>query len=211
MYRVITYDPSRREEVQKKYALDPRLLEVPIVVVKTDVICNLPREHPIVNLFAASLRAESIYLDREEALRTNPARLIDSHVACLRATGYNDLKEWMDNPEHVYIGRSGIIFVQLGEGKKERFPKKDSIWANPYKVGRDGEIGEILPMYEDYIRKKLSSGEIPREELEKLRGKTLACWCTGPGEFTHEHDNGKWNCHGYVLLKLLKELDSNQT
>lgn len=51
---------------------------------------------------------------------------------------YKNLKEWMDDPTNEYIGRAGAVFI---DGK--RFPKKASIWANPFKVGKDGNSGEV--------------------------------------------------------------------
>jgi hypothetical protein len=30
---------------------------------------------------------------------------------------YNNLKEWMNNPNNVYIGREGVVFID-----KKRFP-----------------------------------------------------------------------------------------
>lgn len=44
-----------------------------------------------------------------------------------------NLKEWMNDPNNVYIERRGIVFI---DGK--RFPEQDSPYANPFKVGKDG-------------------------------------------------------------------------
>ena len=85
---------------------------------------------------------------------------------------YNNLKEWTDDPNNVYIGRRGIVFI---DGK--RFPESDSIWANPFKVGKDGDIDHVLTKYHSYIVDKLEYGEIPTSELQFLKGKNLGCWC----------------------------------
>ena len=42
---------------------------------------------------------------------------------------YATLQDWMTNPEHEYIGRQGVVFIN-----KERFPKEASQWTNPFKV-----------------------------------------------------------------------------
>jgi len=42
---------------------------------------------------------------------------------------YMNLKEWIKDENNVYIGRSGIVFID-----GERYPKKTSIWANPFIV-----------------------------------------------------------------------------
>lgn len=103
---------------------------------------------------------------------------------------YQNLKEWMDNPNNVYIGRKGIVFVD-----GQRFPKTDSIWANPFKL-KDYTLEECLQKYEQYILKHRT-----KEEFNSLKGKTLGCWCrsgpkkNAPGEI----------CHGDILLRLIRE------
>lgn len=83
----------------------------------------------------------------------------------------------------------------------------DSKWANPYKVGRDGNLREVLAMYEAHVRasRRLMS------ELPELRGRRLGCWCVGPrcpecgalrGACGHAA------CHGDVLVRLLAEIDA---
>lgn len=103
---------------------------------------------------------------------------------------YENLKDWSSDQKNIYIGRKGIVFV---EG--ERFPKKDSIWANPFKEGRDGTLDEILEKYEIYIRDKIKKENL-KNELLKLKGKNLGCWCK-PNK-----------CHGDILLKLIKEFEN---
>jgi len=106
---------------------------------------------------------------------------------------YNDLREWCDDEDNVYIGRRGIVFISTEQGK-ERYPKVDSIWANPFKLSDKNDRESVLSSYEAYIREKLESGDISLSELEKLRGKNLGCWCAPCG------------CHGDILLRLINEL-----
>ena len=40
---------------------------------------------------------------------------------------YKDLKDWISDPNNVYIGRGGVLFI---DGK--RFPEKNSKFANPF-------------------------------------------------------------------------------
>jgi hypothetical protein len=102
---------------------------------------------------------------------------------------YADLEKWMENPDHVYIGRPGIVFI-----RGERFPKtKDRFdWGNPFKDGDN-----CLVRYEEWLRKKIEKESFTEftEELKKLKGKTLGCWCKPE------------RCHGDVLKKVLDELD----
>lgn len=106
---------------------------------------------------------------------------------------YKNLKEWIDDDNNVYIGRSGIVFI-LNEktNKKERFPKKSSNFANPYKVGKDGTRKEVIQKYKIYIKKKLDKDSVLQTELLEMKGKNLGCWC---------HPE---SCHGDVLLELIE-------
>ena len=105
--------------------------------------------------------------------------LCNVRVKHLRPT-YNNLKEWCEDEHNVYIGRGRIVFIN-----GERYPKEDSMWANPYKG-----VGAI-EKYRIYMNKKLED-HYYKDELLKLRGKNLGCWC-------HPQD-----CHGNVLIELLK-------
>lgn len=100
---------------------------------------------------------------------------------------YQNLKLWCEDPNNVYIGRRGIVFIN-----KVRYPTKDSIYANPHKVSKNLTREDAIKMYRDYIIKKISSGEI---DIESLRGKNLGCWCKPEA------------CHGDVLLDLLESDD----
>ena len=104
---------------------------------------------------------------------------------------FNNLLEWCMDCNNIYIGRKGIVFIEKN-GSKERFPKQDSIWANPFKLKGDSEeeLTSILNQYYFYIIDKIEKENL-YDELEKLRGKNLGCWCKPK------------RCHGDVLLYLL--------
>lgn len=95
-------------------------------------------------------------------------------VVNLRKLGYNTLEEWLENPNHVYIGR------------KNRFvaATTHSIWYNPFSMRKYGRA-QSLKEYRKHIELNLIG------ELEDLRGKVLGCWC---------HPK---RCHGDVLVDLL--------
>lgn len=101
---------------------------------------------------------------------------------------YKNLKEWMEDPNNVYIGRAGIVFID-----KQRFPKKSSNFSNPYKIGKDGTREEVIEKYKNYITQKLKENVLLQEELFKMKGKNLGCWCAPEP------------CHGNVLLDLLSK------
>lgn len=110
--------------------------------------------------------------------------VVNVRVSFLRPQ-YNNLKEWMDNPNHVYIGRGRIVVID-----GQRYPTYDSLYCNPFKIGPDGDRDIVLTKYETYIKQKISKNEL---FLEPLKNKILGCWC---------HPE---SCHGDILLKLLTE------
>ena len=80
--------------------------------------------------------------------------------------------------------RDRLYDVYIGRG---------SIWGNPFtveKYGRDGCIDK----YEHYIRDKLRNNPQLWQELQKLEGKVLGCFCKPK------------RCHGDILVKILEEI-----
>ena len=51
--------------------------------------------------------------------------MINVKVKFLREKGYDNLEEWLKDPNHVYIGRNMTHYVPGAVGSK---------WANPFKV-----------------------------------------------------------------------------
>ena len=70
--------------------------------------------------------------------------------------------------------------VYIGRGSK---------WGNPFKIGKDGNRDEVIAKYEEYIR---NNTEL-LNALPELKNKVLGCFCRPK------------DCHGDVLIKLLKE------
>ena len=97
---------------------------------------------------------------------------------------YNDLEEWIKDDNNAYIGRGGVVFI-----KGKRFPSKPSLFCNPFVIGKDGDRDQVLIKYEEYIKEKLPS---LKDELLKLKGKNLGCWCKPE------------KCHGDILLKFIE-------
>lgn len=96
---------------------------------------------------------------------------------------HQNLQEWMGDSNNLYIGRSGVVFIN-----GERFPKSSSKWSNPFTIKAYGSREKVLELYKEYIIKKIENKEL---DLEELKGKTLGCWCSPMG------------CHGDILLVLL--------
>ncbi|KAG0042963.1 hypothetical protein BGZ83_011989, partial [Gryganskiella cystojenkinii] len=70
------------------------------------------------------------------------AEVVNVKVAFIRPK-YKNLKEWMDDPNNIYIGRRGVVFVD-----GERYPKQDSPWANPFKINAKTTRAQVLSQYE---------------------------------------------------------------
>lgn len=104
---------------------------------------------------------------------------------------YDNLKIWMEDNNNIYVGRAGVVFIKKEDGEKERFPKIQSIFANPFKIGKDGSRDDVLEKYRKYIIKKLDNDISLQEELLNLKGKNLGCWCAPEP------------CHANILLELI--------
>ena len=100
---------------------------------------------------------------------------------------YNNLMEWMDDENNVYIGRKGIVFIN-----DKRFPEYSSNFSNPYKIGKDGTREEVIIKYKEYIMKRLMNEKSLIDELISLKDKNLGCWCCPE------------MCHGDILLELIE-------
>lgn len=115
-------------------------------------------------------------------------KLVNVSVKNIRPK-YNNLYEWEKDKNNVYIGRKGVVFIN-----EERYPKVDSIFANPFKIGKDGDREQVIEKYENYLISKLETDDKFLQEFLKLKDKTLGCWCCPE------------KCHGDVIIKLLNHL-----
>ena len=104
---------------------------------------------------------------------------------------YNSFLEWIQDDSHVYIGRNMAFYVDGAFQSKWHNPFRVKKPGKTYKNGQYYSLEESIRLYEQHIR---TTPEL-WNALPELRGKTLGCWCK-PN-----------NCHGDVLVKLLKEFD----
>lgn len=82
-------------------------------------------------------------------------------------------------PFDVYIGRT----FKGREGSK---------YGNPFVVGRDGTLEEVIDKYKSWLWKQIVNDSITIKELADLDGKRLGCYCKPKG------------CHGDVLVKAIE-------
>jgi hypothetical protein len=114
--------------------------------------------------------------------------IVNCKVKYLRPK-YENVKKWCEDENNVYIGRGGVVFIE-----KERYPKKSSIFANPFKIGKDGNREEVIEKYKIYMKENIEKNKDLQNELLLLKGKNLGCWC---------HPQ---LCHGNILLDMIDEL-----
>ena len=103
-----------------------------------------------------------------------------------------DLKKWMSEPNNLYIGRAGRVFIKQKDGTNKIFVYAKSKWANPFKVGTGIDkftLEESISRYENYI---LTSPLM--DQVDELEGKVLGCFCNQDGL-----------CHSKVLVKLFHQ------
>ena len=99
----------------------------------------------------------------------------------------------------VHLKRSGGVVVQdcdvyIGRScNMGGWNLRQSKWANPFTVKKEGSVTAAVKKYEGYIK----SNPKLLADIEELRGKTLGCWCA-PGP-----------CHGDVLVALLDSATAN--
>ncbi len=111
-------------------------------------------------------------------------KVVNVRVSNIRPD-YENLAAWMTDPDNIYIGRGGIVFIN-----GERFPKENSIWYNPFKIDTNNNREQVIQKYKIYIIEKIRKSDLT-DELLKLKNKNLGCWCKPS------------NCHGDVLVELL--------
>ncbi|CAK9189276.1 unnamed protein product [Sphagnum troendelagicum] len=106
---------------------------------------------------------------------------------------YNDLREWCEDTNNVYVGKARIAIVKLPNGSYAKYPSEDSIWANQF-TEKDGMTRDrTIQLYEQSMRIRLYNNPYLVVKLKALNGKRLGCRC-------HPAP-----CHADVLVKLIRE------
>ena len=77
-------------------------------------------------------------------------------------------------PYHVYCGRESLYYKL-----------KESMFCNPFVIGKDGTREEVIKKYENYF---LNSPKL-LNNIGSLKNKVLGCWCSPHA------------CHGDILVK----------
>ena len=124
---------------------------------------------------------------------TKTTTVADCHVKYLRPA-YQNLRAWMDCPDHVYVGRKGVVLypsTKAKNGFQTRFPPRHSVFANhnqlstiAYRNWIQTEIVNHPKRFGVYTIDQYGQDceeddkqELVRLALMGLKGKTLGCWC----------------------------------
>ena len=97
----------------------------------------------------------------------------------LKKLGYTDLQHWLEDPEHVYIGRDMTHYVKAATGSK---------WQNPFTISKYTRE-DCVKKYKEHV---LNNKEL-KDSLHELKGKVLGCWCKPQ------------SCHGDILIELINQ------
>lgn len=64
--------------------------------------------------------------------------------------------------------RESAFDVYIGRGSR---------WGNPFVIGKDGTRKDVVRKYWEHLVRQLHSGDVTLDDLRKLKGKTLGCFC----------------------------------
>jgi hypothetical protein len=79
--------------------------------------------------------------------------------------------------------------------KKEKYDVyigRPSLFGNPFSIGKDGDRKHVIGKFGAYFYKRIMTDKNFYNEVQKLKGKVLGCWCK-PKE-----------CHGDIIAIYLE-------
>lgn len=79
--------------------------------------------------------------------------------------------------------------VYIGRGFRGQ---RASDLANPFRIGKDGNRDRVISKYKRLFQRRLKEESGFAGAIERLRGKTLVCWCAPKP------------CHGDVIIEYLE-------
>jgi hypothetical protein len=83
----------------------------------------------------------------------------------------------------IYIGRYS-----------SKLKLSESIFHNPYHIGKDGDRFEVIEKYKKYFYERLVSDHSFYLAVRSLKGKTLGCYCKPQP------------CHGDIIAEYLNDI-----
>jgi len=85
-----------------------------------------------------------------------------------------------------------VVHTKRCKDKDAVLIDRQSIFGNPFRIGRDGDRAEVIDLFESYFRRRLIKDPSFRSAVLRLKDfNTLKCWCS------------PLPCHGDVIARLL--------
>lgn len=122
-------------------------------------------------------------------------QLVNVKVQYIRPK-FNNLRDWCNDENNIYIGRKGVVFITNNDGSKTRYPLNNSILHNPFKITNSSDRNTVCDLYYNYINDKLDNEQDNgpfHTTIKNLANKNIGCWC-----FPNR-------CHGNELIKIYNE------
>lgn len=88
----------------------------------------------------------------------------------------------------------GTVVVNLRYDNYDELIDRRSIFGNPFPERKHGRA-RCIELFKEYFYKRIEEDEKFRNEVLKLRGKALGCWCKPRA------------CHGDVIVEYLNGID----
>lgn len=92
-----------------------------------------------------------------------------------------------------------MIKTKVVHCKKEKYDVyigRPAYFGNPFEIGIDGNREEVIEKYKDWFVMQIKTNNVFRKQLDKLKGKTLGCWCKPK------------DCHGDIIAEYLNKNDN---
>lgn len=116
-----------------------------------------------------------------------PEEAFDCNVGELRSGAASEAGRIIMPPEVVNMKTCDPPWGQSGDVRIDR----GTIWGNPFRMYTEGDREHVIGMYERWLR----GNQILLKELPELaKARRIGCVCKPR------------NCHGDILLKVMKEM-----
>jgi hypothetical protein len=92
--------------------------------------------------------------------------------------------------------KTRLINLRNSRQEKAVLIDRRTPFGNPFKMETEADRDKVCDLHEEWFKDKIKKDASFRREVEALRGKTLACWCTPK------------RCHGDTIIAYL-ERDSD--
>lgn len=88
--------------------------------------------------------------------------------------------------------------VNLRKEKYDVYIGRESLYENPFRIGRDGTREDVIKKFEYWIRREIRVNIMTKADIYEIpKDAILGCYCKPKA------------CHGDVIIKIWKELHAN--